>query len=87
MGGAQGADRGAPDATRHTRSIQIPSPFWLLCSYTEDRLAAFTALGLDRLVAFPSRWDTSEDGLARFAEDVRAAGLPLAAGDLSLAAS
>ncbi len=45
-----------------------------------DRLGAFAALGLDRLVAFPSRWDTSEDGLARFAEDVRAAGLPLAAG-------
>jgi F420-dependent oxidoreductase-like protein len=45
-----------------------------------DRLAAFAALGLDRLVAFPSRWDTSDDGLARFAEDVHAAGLPLAAG-------
>ena len=45
-----------------------------------DRLGAFAALGLDRLVAFPSRWDTSEDGLARFAEDVRAAGLPLAGG-------
>lgn len=43
-----------------------------------DRLGAFAALGLDRLVTFPSRWDTSEDGLARFAEDVRAAGLPLA---------
>lgn len=43
-----------------------------------DRLGAFAALGLDRLVAFPSRWDTSEDGLARFAEDVSAAGLPLA---------
>jgi F420-dependent oxidoreductase-like protein len=45
-----------------------------------DRLGAFAALGLDRLVAFPSRWDMSVDGLARFAEDVRAAGLPLAAG-------
>ena len=43
-----------------------------------DRLGAFAALGLNRLVAFPSRWDTSVDGLARFAEDVRAAGLPLA---------
>ncbi len=39
-----------------------------------DRLGAFAALGLDRFVAFPSRWDTSEDGLARFAEDCRAAG-------------
>jgi F420-dependent oxidoreductase-like protein len=45
-----------------------------------DRLGEFAAVGLDRLVAFPSRWDTSEDGLARFAEDVRAAGLPLATG-------
>ena len=43
-----------------------------------DRLAAFAALGLDRLVAFPSRWDTSEEGLARFAEDCLAAELPLA---------
>ena len=43
-----------------------------------DRLGAFAALGLDRIVTFPSRWDTSVDGLARFAEDVRAAGLPLA---------
>jgi F420-dependent oxidoreductase-like protein len=45
-----------------------------------DRLGAFAALGLDRLVAFPSRFDTSEDGLARFAEDCLAAGLPLAGG-------
>ncbi len=44
-----------------------------------DRLGAFAALGLDRIVTFPSRWDTSEDGLGRFAEDVRAASLPLAA--------
>jgi len=45
-----------------------------------DRLGAFADLGLDRLVTFPSRWDTSEDGLARFADDCRAAGLPLAGG-------
>ncbi len=45
-----------------------------------DRLASFAEMGLDRLVAFPSRWDTSEGGLASFAEDVRAAGLPLAVG-------
>ncbi len=43
-----------------------------------DRLAAFAEMGLDRLAGFPSRWDVSDDGLARFAEDVRAAGLPLA---------
>jgi alkanesulfonate monooxygenase SsuD/methylene tetrahydromethanopterin reductase-like flavin-dependent oxidoreductase (luciferase family) len=46
-----------------------------------DLLGAFAALGLDRLVAFPSRWDTSAEGLPRFAEDVRAAGLPLAAAE------
>ena len=33
-----------------------------------DRLGAFAALGLDRVVAFPSRWDISVDGLASFAE-------------------
>jgi F420-dependent oxidoreductase-like protein len=43
-----------------------------------ERLGAYAELGLDRLVAFPSRWDTSDDGLASFATDVRAAGLPLA---------
>jgi F420-dependent oxidoreductase-like protein len=43
-----------------------------------DRLGAFAELGLDRFVGFPSRWDTSEDGLGRFAEDCRAAGVRLA---------
>ena len=42
-----------------------------------DGLAALAATGLDRLVAFPGRWDPSEEGLARFAEDVLAAGLRL----------
>ena len=42
-----------------------------------DRLAAFADLGLDRIVCFPSRWDTSVEGLARFADDCRAAGLDL----------
>ena len=35
-------------------------------------------LGLDRIIMFPSRWDTSDEGLASFAGDVRAAHLPLA---------
>ena len=52
-----------------------------------DRLGAFAALGLNRLVAFPSRWDTSGDGLAHFAEDVRAAGLPRCAAERELRAS
>jgi F420-dependent oxidoreductase-like protein len=42
-----------------------------------DRLGTYAALGLDRLVMFPSRWDTGDEGLASFAADVRAAGLPL----------
>ncbi len=42
-----------------------------------DRLAAYAELGLDRLVAFPGRWDPGADGLERFAEDVRASGLML----------
>jgi F420-dependent oxidoreductase-like protein len=42
-----------------------------------DTLAAFGALGLDRIVCFPSRWDLSLEGQARFAEDSRAAGLEM----------
>jgi alkanesulfonate monooxygenase SsuD/methylene tetrahydromethanopterin reductase-like flavin-dependent oxidoreductase (luciferase family) len=43
-----------------------------------DMLAAFAALGLDRIVCFPSRWDQSLDAQASFAEDCRAAGLEMA---------
>jgi F420-dependent oxidoreductase-like protein len=43
-----------------------------------DKLGAFAALGLDRIVCFPSRWDLSLDGQARFADDCRAAGLEMA---------
>ena len=42
-----------------------------------DMLAAFAALGLDRIVCFPSRWDQSLDAQASFAEDCRAAGLEM----------
>jgi F420-dependent oxidoreductase-like protein len=42
-----------------------------------DTLAAFAALRLDRIVCFPSRWDLSLEGQARFAEDSRAAGLEM----------
>jgi len=42
-----------------------------------DRLGSYAELGLDRIVMFPSRWDTSDEGLASFAVDVRAAHLPL----------
>lgn len=43
-----------------------------------DRIGAFAALGLDRFIGFPSRWDMSEEGLPRFAVDCRAAGIELA---------
>ena len=47
-----------------------------------DRLGAYAQLDLARIVMFPSRWDTTDDGLASLADDVRAAGLPLATKEL-----
>jgi len=49
-----------------------------------DRLGIHAELGLDRIVMFPSRWDTSDEGLASLAVDVRAAGLPLAGQELEV---
>ena len=45
-----------------------------------DVLGALNGIGLARIVCFPSRWDTSVDAQAAFAEDCQAAGLLLAAG-------
>jgi hypothetical protein len=42
-----------------------------------DRMAGFAAIGLDRIVCFPTRWAPTEDAQAAFAEDVRAAGIAL----------
>jgi F420-dependent oxidoreductase-like protein len=42
-----------------------------------DALAGFAEIGLDRLVCFPTRWSPTTDAQAAFAEDCRAAGLPL----------
>ena len=44
-----------------------------------DRLAELATLGLDRIVAFPTRWDPTAEAQAAFAEDCRAAGIALAA--------
>lgn len=44
-----------------------------------DRLAAMLETGLDRLIAFPTRWAPTLDAQAAFAEDCRAAGIELAA--------
>ena len=43
-----------------------------------DTLARFAEVGLDRIVCFPTRWAPTTDAQASFAEDCRAAGLPLA---------
>jgi alkanesulfonate monooxygenase SsuD/methylene tetrahydromethanopterin reductase-like flavin-dependent oxidoreductase (luciferase family) len=43
-----------------------------------DRLARMAELGLDRLVAFPTRWSPTLEAQASFAEDCRAAGIELA---------
>jgi alkanesulfonate monooxygenase SsuD/methylene tetrahydromethanopterin reductase-like flavin-dependent oxidoreductase (luciferase family) len=42
-----------------------------------DLLARFVEIGLDRLVAFPTRWSPTEAAQASFAEDCRAAGIEL----------
>ncbi len=42
-----------------------------------DRLAAFAATGISRLIAFPTRWSPTVEAQASFAEDCRAADLPL----------
>jgi F420-dependent oxidoreductase-like protein len=42
-----------------------------------DLLGALAGIGLDRLVAFPTRWSAELETQARFAEDCIAAGLPL----------
>jgi F420-dependent oxidoreductase-like protein len=42
-----------------------------------DILGAFAALGLDRIVCFPSRWDLSLEAQESFAADCRAAGLEM----------
>ena len=42
-----------------------------------DTLAGFGAVGLDRIVCFPTRWSPTTDAQASFAEDCRAAGIVL----------
>jgi probable F420-dependent oxidoreductase len=44
-----------------------------------DALAGYAAIGLDRLVCFPTRWSPTTEAQAGFAADVRAAGLVLGA--------
>ena len=42
-------------------------------------LGAMGALGLDRLVCFPTRWDPTPEAQGAFAQDCKAAGITLAA--------
>ena len=42
-----------------------------------DTLAGYAAVGLDRIVCFPTRWSPTTDAQASFAEDCRAAGIVL----------
>jgi F420-dependent oxidoreductase-like protein len=44
-----------------------------------DLLARFAAVGLDRIVCFPTRWSPTEEAQAAFAQDCLAAGLSLGA--------
>ena len=46
-----------------------------------DLLAGYAAVGLDRIVCFPTRWSPTAETQAAFAEDCRAAGIELAAGE------
>jgi F420-dependent oxidoreductase-like protein len=43
-----------------------------------DLLRRFVEVGLDRVVAFPTRWSPTREAQAAFAEDCRAAGVELA---------
>ena len=44
-----------------------------------ELIAGFAAIGLDRIVAFPTKHDPTEDAQTAFAEDCVAAGVSLAA--------
>jgi F420-dependent oxidoreductase-like protein len=44
-----------------------------------DMLGRYAEVGLDRLVAFPTRWSPTEEAQAAFADDCRAADIELAA--------
>ena len=45
-----------------------------------DRIGELAAVGLDRMVAFPTRWNPTIDAQAAFAADCRAAGITLGVG-------
>jgi F420-dependent oxidoreductase-like protein len=48
-----------------------------------DTIGRLAEIGLDRLVAFPTRWSPTAEAQAAFADDVRAAGIELGPAPLS----
>ena len=72
---AAGRDPGSLRFSMYTRDEDVREPG----QRRVDALGAFAETGLDRIVCFPGRWDPSIDGQARFADDVRAAGIALPA--------
>ena len=62
-------------------SIYVPDPPMRRAgSARADLLRAYADSGLDRLIAFPTRWSPTAETQAAFADDVRAADLELAPG-------
>lgn len=51
-----------------------------------DTIARLAEVGLDRLVAFPTRWSPTAEAQAAFADDVRAAGIELGSSAVSATA-
>ena len=70
---ARAVTRDAPLLALHPRRGRCASR----ARRASTRIAAFAAIGLDRIVCFPTRWSPTTDAQASFAEDCRAAGVVL----------
>jgi F420-dependent oxidoreductase-like protein len=73
---AEGRDPGTLRFSHYARDEAVREPGQRRVDY----LAAMREAGLDRLVAFPTRWSPSGDAQAAFAADCVAAGITLAPG-------
>jgi F420-dependent oxidoreductase-like protein len=72
---AEGRDPSTLRFSMYTRDEEMRHPG----QARVDVIARLREVGLDRIVCFPARWDPTIEGQERFAEDVRAAGVELAA--------